>query len=262
MLLSFVFRNFAENYKAMRILQSSIVRAICAIVVGYLLVMYRKEMVQWLTIATGALFFISGLISVIAYYAEKRKAVKTAERLAAMAEMRDGNDAPENPEDIERAIMPSFPIVGLGSMILGVILALMPTTFVSGMMYVLAAILILGAINQYFNLASVRKISTIPFIFWLFPTIILGVGIFMLVKPMEMSALPFRILGWCLIFYGVVECINNIKIYRAKKQYEDTQRKLEEAAKSIPAEASEIEEAVIEEPAIEEAEIIEPEEVS
>ena len=247
MLLSFVFRNFAENYKAMRILQSSIVRAICAIVVGYLLVIYRTEMVQWLTIATGALFFISGLISVIAYYAEKRKAVKTAERLAAMAEMRDGNDAPENPEDIERAIMPSFPIVGLGSMILGVILALMPTTFVSGMMYVLAAILILGAINQYFNLASVRKISTIPFIFWLFPTIILGVGIFMLVKP----------LGWCLIFYGVVECINNIKIYRAKKQYEDTQRKLEEAAKSIPAETSEIEEAVIEE-----AEIIEPEEVS
>ena len=143
------------------------------------------------------------------------------------------------------------------SLRLRAILALMPTTFVSGMMYVLAAILILGAINQYFNLASVRKISTIPFIFWLFPTIILGVGIFMLVKPMEMSALPFRILGWCLIFYGVVECINNIKIYRAKKQYEDTQRKLEEAAKSIPAETSEIEEAVIEE-----AEIIEPEEVS
>jgi uncharacterized protein YfcZ (UPF0381/DUF406 family) len=55
----------------------------------------------------------------------------------------------------------------------------------------------------------------------------------------------------------VVECINNIKIYRAKKQYEDTQHKLEEAAKSIQAETSEIEEAVIEE-----AEIIEPEEVS
>ena len=236
MLLSFVFRNFAENYKAMRILQSSIVRAICAIVVGYLLVIYRTEMVQWLTIATGALFFISGLISVIAYYAEKRKAVKTAERLAAMAEMRDGNDAPENPEDIERAIMPSSKDLAMSSEL---------------------AILILGAINQYFNLASVRKISTIPFIFWLFPTIILGVGIFMLVKPMEMSALPFRILGWCMIFYGVVECINNIKIYRAKKQYEDTQRKLEEAAKSIPAETSEIEEAVIEE-----AEIIEPEEVS
>jgi uncharacterized membrane protein HdeD (DUF308 family) len=229
----------------MRILQSSIIRAICAIVVGYLLVMYRTEMVQWLTIATGALFFISGLVSVIAYYAEKRKAQKTAERLAAMAEMREGKDAPENPEDIERAMRPPFPIVGLGSVILGVILAMMPTTFINGVMYVLAAILILGAINQYFNLAGIRKISTIPFLFWVFPTIILGVGIFMLVKPMEMSALPFRILGWCLMFYGVVECVNSIKIYKAKKEYEDTQRKLEQASVEDVIDTSKIEDAEV-----------------
>ena len=229
----------------MRILQSSIIRAICAIVVGYLLVMYRTEMVQWLTIATGALFFISGLVSVIAYYAEKRKAQKTAERLAAMAEMREGKDAPENPEDIERAMRPPFPIVGLGSVILGVILAMMPTTFINGVMYVLAAILILGAINQYFNLTGIRKISTIPFLFWVFPTIILGVGIFMLVKPMEMSALPFRILGWCLMFYGVVECVNSIKIYKAKKEYEDTQRKLEQASVEDVIDTSKIEDAEV-----------------
>ena len=229
----------------MRILQSSIIRAICAIVVGYLLVMYRTEMVQWLTIATGALFFISGLVSVIAYYAEKRKAQKTAERLAAMAEMREGKDAPKNPEDIERAMRPPFPIVGLGSVILGVILAMMPTTFINGVMYVLAAILILGAINQYFNLAGIRKISTIPFLFWVFPTIILGVGIFMLVKPMEMSALPFRILGWCLMFYGVVECVNSIKIYKAKKEYEDTQRKLEQASVEDVTDTSKIEDAEV-----------------
>ena len=229
----------------MRILQSSIIRAICAIVVGYLLVMYRTEMVQWLTIATGALFFISGLVSIIAYYAEKRKAQKTAERLAAMAEMREGKDAPENPEDIERAMRPPFPIVGLGSVILGVILAMMPTTFINGVMYVLAAILILGAINQYFNLAGIRKISTIPFLFWVFPTIILGVGIFMLVKPMEMSALPFRILGWCLMFYGVVECVNSIKIYKAKKEYEDTQRKLEQASVEDVIDTSKIEDAEV-----------------
>lgn len=229
----------------MRILQSSIIRAICAVVVGYLLVMYRTEMVQWLTIATGALFFISGLVSVIAYYAEKHKAQKTAERLAAMAEMRDGKDAPENPEDIERAMRPPFPIVGLGSAILGVILAMMPATFINGVMYVLAAILILGAINQYFNLAGIRKISTVPFLFWLFPTIILCVGIFMLVKPMEMSALPFRILGWCLMFYGVVECINSIKIYKAKKVYEDTQRKLEQASIEDARDTNQIEDAEI-----------------
>ena len=212
----------------MRILQSSIVRAVCACVVGYLLVMYRTEMLQWLTIAIGALFFVSGLISVIMYYVEKRKAERTAEQLATIAEMRDGADAPEDKRDILRSIKPTFPLVGLGSMILGAILSMMPTTFINGVMYVLAAILILGAINQYFNLSGILKISRVPFIYWLFPTIILLAGIYMLVNPLESMAMPFRILGWCLILYGVVECINSIKIYKAKKDYEKAQQRLEE----------------------------------
>ena len=229
--------------KMRSILQSSIFRAICACIVGYLLVMYRTEMVQWLTMAIGGLFFVSGLISVIVYYVEKRKAERLSEQLSTMAELRDGADAPEEKSAITRAVRPSFPLVGLGSMILGVILALMPATFVTGVMYILAAILILGAINQYYNLASIVKISRVPFIFWLFPTIILGVGIFMIVKPMEMSALPFRILGWCLVFYGVVECINGIKIYKVKKQYENTQRQLENV--SSPNSKEEIQDAEI-----------------
>ena len=212
----------------MRILQSSIVRAVCACVVGYLLVMYRTEMLQWLTIAIGALFFVSGLISVIMYYVEKRKAECTAEQLATIAEMRDGADAPEDKRDILRSIKPTFPLVGLGSMILGAILSMMPSTFINGVMYVLAAILIFGAINQYFNLSGILKISRVPFIYWLFPTIILLAGIYMLVNPLESMAMPFRILGWCLILYGVVECINSIKIYKAKKDYEKAQQRLEE----------------------------------
>ena len=212
----------------MRVLQSSIVRAVCACVVGYLLVMYRTEMLQWLTIAIGALFFVSGLISVIMYYVEKRKAERTAEQLATIAEMRDGADAPEDKRDILRSIKPTFPLVGLGSMILGAILSMMPTTFINGVMYVLAAILILGAINQYFNLSGILKISRVPFIYWLFPTIILLAGIYMLVNPLESMAMPFRILGWCLILYGVVECINSIKIYKAKKDYEKAQQRLKE----------------------------------
>ena len=142
--------------------------------------------------------------------------------------MRDGADAPEDKRDILRSIKPTFPLVGLGSMILGAILSMMPSTFINGVMYVLAAILILGAINQYFNLSGILKISRVPFIYWLFPTIILLAGIYMLVNPLESMSMPFRILGWCLILYGVVECINSIKIYKAKKDYEKAQQRLEE----------------------------------
>ena len=202
----------------MRILQSFIVRALCAAAVGYLLVIYRTEMVQWLTIAIGALFLVSGVLSVVVYYSERHKAQKTAERLRAMAELRDGKDAPDDPDDILRAVMPSFPLVGLGSIILGFILALMPATFVTGVLYVLAAMLILGGINQLYNLFSVRRLAKVSVFFWLLPCVVLLAGIYMVVRPMEAAAMPFRILGWGLMLYAVAELINGIQIYRIRKR--------------------------------------------
>ena len=57
----------------MRIIQSAIFRALCAIVVGAMLVKYREDMVTWLTISIGILFFVSGIISCIAYFIQKRR---------------------------------------------------------------------------------------------------------------------------------------------------------------------------------------------
>lgn len=225
----------------MRTFLTSIVRAVCAAATGYLLVMYRTEMLHWLTIAVGALFFLSGLFSVIAYYADRRKARQTAERLKTMAELRTDHEAPEDLDAIVRAMRPTFPIVGIGSILLGALLALMPTEFIKGAMYALAALLILGGVNQLYNLFSVRRLASIPFIFWLFPCVVLGVGVFMVVRPMETAELPFRILGYGLILYAVVELINGIKLYLIRRSIE--------AADPVP----QIEDA----DSIEEAEIVE-----
>ncbi len=197
--------------------------------------MYRHDTIHWMTIIFGALFFISGLISVIAYYIEKRRVQDVAEKMALMMELRE-KDTPTALIDRERAeqmrsiVKPSYPIVGIGSMILGVILAVMPGSFVKGLMYALSAILILGAVNQLVNLISARKFSTIGWIYWLFPIVIFFVGIYVVVNPMDMAALPFKILGWGLVLYGIVECINALKIYRVRKQYLKAQRQLEEQA--------------------------------
>ena len=64
----------------MRLLQSSVFRAVVAIIVGALLVKYREDTVTWLTIAIGILFFLSGLTSVIIYYANKRNPTVSAKR--------------------------------------------------------------------------------------------------------------------------------------------------------------------------------------
>ena len=223
----------------MRILQSSVFRALCAIVFGYLLVIYRNQMLHWTTIAFGALFFLSGLVSVIAYYAEKRRAANMAERLSAMSEMRGKEMETPNEDSIRHSLMPGFPIVGIGSMVLGVILAIMPTTFIHGMMYVIAGLLVLGALNMMFNLSMARKFASIGLGFWIMPMLLLVLGVLMIAKPDLFAAMPFRILGWALIVYGVIECINAIKIHNCRKQYEKIQAAQQAASKA------EIEDAVI-----------------
>lgn len=230
---------FATKLHLMRILQSSVFRALCAIVFGYLLVIYRNQLLHWTTIAFGALFFLSGLVSVIAYYAEKRRMANMAERITAMSEMRGDEMETPTEDGIRQSLMPGFPIVGIGSMVLGVILAIMPTTFIHGMMYVIAGLLVLGAINMMFNLSMARKFANIGLGFWIMPLLLLVLGILMIVKPDLFAAMPFRVLGWALIVYGVIECINAIKIHNCRKQYE----KIKAAQKA--ASKTEIEEAVI-----------------
>lgn len=230
---------FATKLHLMRILQSSVFRALCAIVFGYLLVIYRNQLLHWTTIAFGALFFLSGLVSVIAYYAEKRRMANMAERITAMSEMRGDEMETPTEDSIRQSLMPGFPIVGIGSMVLGVILAIMPTTFIHGMMYVIAGLLVLGAINMMFNLSMARKFANIGLGFWIMPLLLLVLGILMIVKPDLFAAMPFRVLGWALIVYGVIECINAIKIHNCRKQYEKIKAAQQAASKT------EIEEAVI-----------------
>ena len=206
---------------------------------GYLLVIYRNQMLHWTTIAFGALFFLSGLVSVIAYYAEKRRAANMAERLSAMSEMRGKEMETPSEDSIRHSLMPGFPIVGIGSMVLGVILAIMPTTFIHGMMYVIAGLLVLGALNMMFNLSMARKFASIGLGFWIMPLLLLVLGVLMIAKPDLFAAMPFRILGWALIVYGVIECINAIKIHNCRKQYEKIQAAQQAASKA------EIEDAVI-----------------
>ena len=50
-----------------------------------------------------------------------------------------------------------FPFVGLGSILLGVLLVLMPSTFVAFLMYILGFLLISAGFSQFFGLVSERR---------------------------------------------------------------------------------------------------------
>lgn len=188
----------------MRILQSSFFRSLCAIVVGILLIEYREETVRWITILIGVMFFISGVISVVTYLATRHKPATTVYDSA-------GREV--------ASYRPMFPVVGLGSIILGGLLALMPTTFVTGLTVVLALIVALGAISQMMSLTLIRRLGPVSPLYWVMPSLTLLAALLALIWPEAVATAPLLFIGCVMVVYGVTECANAIKIYRQRRTY-------------------------------------------
>lgn len=204
----------------MKVLQISAVRAIIVLVTGFLLVKYREDTMTWMTITVGVLFLISGLVACMVYYFEKEKVAKKT----AKAALQEGQ---QEEEDLKS---PSFPIAGVGSIVLGIILAIMPNTFTTWMVYILSALLILGAVNQFMNLARSRQYARVPVYMWVFPTVSMVVAILLISRPIETDALFFtlKVIGWAFMYYGVLEFVLIIRMYLVRKAYDKA-----EAAKVV-----------------------------
>ena len=217
----------------MKILQSSVFRSISAIAIGCLLIKYPDNTVTWITVAIGILFLLSGLISLIVYV-HARKNVSEFKIMDMNGHVIAGEK-------------PTFPIVGVGSLILGAMLALTPNVFITALMYIIGGILILGAINQYMNLINARKYGQVSFGFWVFPSVVLLIGLYVIIKPMVPASMAMLILGWCSLLYGVTELVNSLKFHADKRKFRQAQE--------VP-----VAEEIIEESAT--AEVIEAEEPS
>ena len=187
----------------MKILQSSVFRSISAIAIGCLLIKYPDNTVTWITVAIGILFLLSGLISLIVYV-HARKNVSEFKIMDSEGHVIAGEK-------------PTFPIVGVGSLILGAMLALTPNVFITALMYIIGAILILGAINQFMNLVNARRYGKVGFGYWVFPSVVLLIGLYVMIKPMVPTSMAMLILGWCSLLYGVTEIINSLKIHSIRK---------------------------------------------
>ena len=193
----------------MKILQSSVFRSISAIAIGCLLIKYPDNTVTWITVAIGILFLLSGLISLIVYV-HARKNVSEFKIMDSEGHVIAGEK-------------PTFPIVGVGSLILGAMLALTPNVFITALMYIIGAILILGAINQFMNLVNARKYGKVSFGFWVFPSVVLLIGLYVIIKPMVPASMAMLILGWCSLLYGVTELVNSLKFHADRRKFRQAQ---------------------------------------
>lgn len=168
----------------MKNLKGSVLRCLFAIALGLVLILWPEVAVTYLVITIGICFIIPGIFSLLNYFTRNK---------------------------VEGEPSPMFPIDGAGSILFGVLLVVIPQFFVSILMYVLGALLVIAGAQQIFSLVSARKWSVVPYGFYIIPALILITGIMILAYPFEAAANTFVIFGVACLVYGISELINGYK---------------------------------------------------
>jgi|GEM_PF-7061881 uncharacterized membrane protein HdeD (DUF308 family) len=213
----------------MKLLKFSVIRAIAALIVGVLLFKYDEAVLKGLTIALGAMFLIAGVVSLVGWVNSRRKST------AMHAVDTSGGAVAAEPEDGQ----PMFPIAGLGSLLLGLILALTRSDeYLTWALYLLGAVLVLGALNMLMNLNAARKMEPLRAWVWLPPCVIVVAAVVAMIRGIVPVEVCTTILGVAAIAYAILEVIYSIILGGISRRYEKTQVQVRRAAEKqvVPAE--------------------------
>lgn len=168
----------------MKTMSYSVIKGICAVIMGILLVTWPETAILYLVIAIGAMFLVPGAVAVLNYIFKGR----------------------------EQGAM--FPIVSVGSLLFGLWLMISPAFFVGILMYVLGAVLVFAGISQIMQLINARGWTQVSFGYYVMPVLILIAGLVVLLNPFAAATVPFIILGVSSIVYGITDIINGIRFRR------------------------------------------------
>lgn len=171
----------------MKAVNYSLIRILFALIIGLVLVIWPDAAVNYILITIGVAFFVPGIISLWSYFASKTK----------------NNERPLR-----------FPIEGVGSVLFGLWLIIMPEFFADVLMFLLGFIIVMGGVQQIASLLLARRWVIVPNAFYIVPSLILIAGIIALFNPTGVRNTAFMIIGITGLIYSISELINWIKFAR------------------------------------------------
>lgn len=175
----------------MKGLSYSFLRAICALVIGLVLVMFPDQAGDYFVITIGVIFLVPSFVSIIGYFAQS-------------TEMRS-----------------RFPIEGVGSLLFGLWLIIMPGFFADLLTFVLGFILVMGGVQQIASLSAARRWMPVPGGFYVVPVLILLAGLVALFNPTGVRSTAFIIIGISSLVYAASELLNWFKFTRRRPKTPD-----------------------------------------
>lgn len=158
--------------------------SILTIIAGLILVVWPELALSYIVILIGTLFLISGLFVTISYFTNKSQ-----------------------PNNSSSALL----FTGIGSVLLGLWLILMPGFFVNILMFVMGGLLVLAGIQQIAALIVMRKNTVIPYALYIIPSLVLLAGILVIFNPFTTATSVFILFGVAAILYGITGLINRYK---------------------------------------------------
>lgn len=173
----------------MKTMNYCLIRILFAVVIGLVLVIWPDMAAKYIVITLGVAFLIPGIISLFAYFGHKKSEGKAG---------------------------PRFPIEGVGSLLFGLWLVIKPEVFTDILMFLLGFILVMGGVQQIASLATARRWTTVPGIFYLIPSLLLIAGIVVLFNPTGVINTTFIIIGISSLVYSLSELINWFKFMRRR----------------------------------------------
>ncbi len=91
-------------------------------------------------------------------------------------------------------------------------------------MFLLGFILVVAAVGQFVTLAAARQFGRIAPVSFLFPVLILIVGIVILFDPFSSAESVFILFGITAVFYGVTDLLNQYSIRKMRKASEEKEK--------------------------------------
>lgn len=92
--------------------------------------------------------------------------------------------------------------------------------------WLLIVIPVLGSANQFIRLVLANRWATIQIGYWITPIVLLltglVAGLIAMLRPDLIAEIEYQymLLGWMLLIYGIVECINTMKISTCRRRLE------------------------------------------
>lgn len=170
----------------MKRMNYALLRTIFALILGLVLVLFPEQAGDYLVITVGVIFLIPSLISLVGYGVSKAE---------------------------ER---PRFPLEGVGSLLFGLWLLIMPGFFANLLTFVLGFVLVMGGVQQLAAVSAARRWMPVHYGYYIVPTLILIAGVVAIVNPIEARSTVFMMIGATALVYAISELVNWLKLTRRK----------------------------------------------